>query len=33
VNRARFHHALASFLEMPARVDLSGGAGHGGAEG
>jgi pimeloyl-ACP methyl ester carboxylesterase len=33
VNRARFHHALASFLEMPPRVDLEGGAGHGGGEG
>ena len=33
VNRARFHHALASFLEMPPRVDLAGGAGHGGGEG
>jgi pimeloyl-ACP methyl ester carboxylesterase len=32
VNRARFHHALHSFLTMPARVDLEGskgtGAGH-----
>ena len=32
VNRARFHHALHSFLTMPARVDLDGkkgsGAGH-----
>jgi pimeloyl-ACP methyl ester carboxylesterase len=32
VNRARFHHALNSFLMMPARVDLGGkkesGAGH-----
>jgi pimeloyl-ACP methyl ester carboxylesterase len=33
VNRARFHHALESFLEMPPRVDLAGGAGHGGGEG
>jgi hypothetical protein len=24
VNRARFWHALHSFLSMPARVDLSG---------
>ncbi|HUQ27536.1 MAG TPA: alpha/beta fold hydrolase [Usitatibacter sp.] len=32
VNRARFHHALHSFLSMPSRVDLEGkkasGAGH-----
>ncbi len=33
VNRARFFHALQSFLEMPPRVDLAGGAGHGGGEG
>ena len=33
VNRARFFHALQSFLEMPARIDLAGGAGHGGGEG
>jgi len=29
VNRARFWHALHSFLSMPARVDLSGGKQHG----
>jgi len=32
VNRARFYHALYSFLSMPGRVDLDGkknsGAGH-----
>ena len=33
VNRARFFHALESFLEMPPRIDLKGGAGHGGGEG
>ena len=33
VNRARFFHALQSFLEMPERIDLAGGAGHGGGEG
>jgi alpha-beta hydrolase superfamily lysophospholipase len=33
VNRARFFHALESFLEMPPRIDLVGGAGHGGGEG
>ena len=30
VNRARFHHALRAFLEMPARVDLEGTKGTGG---
>jgi len=30
VNRARFHHALHSFLAMPARVDLDGKKGSGG---
>lgn len=30
VNRARFHHALRSFLEMPPRVDLEGSKGTGG---
>jgi pimeloyl-ACP methyl ester carboxylesterase len=29
VNRARFLHALHSFLSMPARVDLKGAAAHG----
>jgi pimeloyl-ACP methyl ester carboxylesterase len=29
VNRARFWHALHSFLSMPARIDLKGSAGHG----
>ncbi len=29
VNRARFWHALHSFLSMPARVDLQGAAAHG----
>ncbi len=29
VNRARFWHALHSFLAMPARVDLEGSKGHG----
>ena len=33
VNRARFFHVLQSFLEMPARIDLAGGAGHCGGEG
>lgn len=32
VNRGRFHHALESFLSMPARIDLKGGQGHGGAD-
>jgi alpha-beta hydrolase superfamily lysophospholipase len=32
VNRARFHHALHSFLSMPARVDLKGGKGTGGGD-
>lgn len=30
VNRARFHHAVRAFLEMPARVDLKGTKGTGG---
>ena len=30
VNRARFHHALHSFLSMPPRVDLKGAKGTGG---
>jgi len=30
VNRARFYHALHSFLAMPTRVDLSGQKGTGG---
>ena len=30
---ASFFHAVQSFLEMPARIDLAGGAGHGGGEG
>ena len=29
VNRARFHHALHSFLTMPPRIDLHGGKGNG----
>lgn len=33
VNRARFYHALHSFLSMPARVDLHGTTGTGGGAG
>ncbi len=33
VNRARFFHALESFLDMPVRIALEGGEGHGGGEG
>ncbi len=33
VNRGRFLHALEAFLAMPPRIDLAGGAGHGGGEG
>ena len=32
VNRARFYHALSSFLSMPARVDLEGQKGTGGGQ-
>jgi hypothetical protein len=32
VNRARFYHALHSFLSMPSRVDLDGKKGTGGGD-